>query len=201
MGSGVSDKPTDAGRVSDHPADATNGDAGVRVNQVYRTYLDCVYEQDYYWTIYQRTIRYAKRFDFIIALGAATTGASGVVGTIQQSTVGAWVCGILAIATIVLTAAKAAYDWPTQVETALKSSEFYRQMGAKYNALVADVQYLKRWAPDFEARLQPLADELKAREVAALPTLPDAKRREIQNAIKHRIRYKKWWLWKDDSPS
>jgi hypothetical protein len=169
------------------------GDARERVEQIYHTYLDCEYEVEYYGSIHARTVRYSRHFDFVIGLGAAISGGSGVIGAIQNSALGAWACGILTVATVILTAAKASYNWPAQVEMALYNLEFFRQMVRSYRLLVEDMRYAKRWETKFDQRHEKLRDDLTKRPKDTLPSLSDDERRAIQDGIKHRIQYKTWW--------
>jgi hypothetical protein len=174
-------------------ADPVSPDVRSRVTNIYHRYLDAVYEVEYYRAVFDETIRYSKFFDFIMALGAAFSGGSGVVAAINKSETGAWVCGILATATVVLTAAKAAYNWPEQITQASTAIEFYSRLATGYYNLSEDVRYQRELTSEHAEMMKKLGEQASGAPKITLRSLPDVRRRAIQDSIKARIPFKEWW--------
>jgi hypothetical protein len=96
---------------------------------------------------------------------------------------------------VLLSIAKGIWDWPGQTKFALDRVQFYSKLYAGYKALVDDVNVASAWNADFDARRNAL-------RANSLPTTPDPypelnrkTQKDIQNAIKSRVDYKKWWSW------
>lgn len=162
-----------------------------RVEQIYAAYLDALYAADYFSEVHRSTTAYGRLFDFAIGLGAAISGGSGL-GILANPNF-AWVCGTITTVSIILTAAKSAYDWPGKLKLAAQMTEKYGSLSGKYQMLIDDINYSEEFTDKFEQTFQKLRDEEASISSAPFPPLDQDKQRELQAAIKNRIHYQNWW--------
>jgi hypothetical protein len=164
----------------------------VRVKQIHYAYLDSVYEEDYYKAVHSEAVSYGKHFDFLIGLGGALSGGSGL-GILADSRI-AWICGIITACSLVLTVAKSNYDWPKKVEGAVKNIDFHSKMARSYLNLIEDMNYQRQWTDRFNEQYENLRAQRANAPAQLLPLLGIGARRDIQNQIKDRINFKQWWI-------
>lgn len=161
--------------------------------QIYRAYLDSLYEVDYYRQVRLGVTSYSQYYDFIIALGTALSGGTGVVGILNESQPMAYVCGAVTLASIVLTAAKQAFDWPGKINFASEMLQRHAALAARYKIIVDRMQATHALTKDIiEGHNKLLADQ------ASLPVdnyeaLPIEKRKKLQAAIQQREAPQTWW--------
>lgn len=106
----------------------------------------------------------------------------------------AYVCGAITLASIVLTAAKQAFDWPSRINFASEMMQQHAALAARYKIIWEQLQV----AHALTARVVQAHFELRHKQ-ASLPAngfrpLPIEKRRQIQAAIQHREAPNTWWL-------
>src|SRR5262245_35130657 len=107
------------------------------VNQTYRECLDVLFERDYYQTLYEKTIRRSRVFDYSIGLGSAMSGGTGL-GILADPNF-AWVCGPVTTISVLLSIAKGIWDWPGQTKFTLERVQFYETLYQGYKSLVDDL--------------------------------------------------------------
>lgn len=163
----------------------------VRVNQLYYTYLDTVYECDYYRVMHDSVVGRARHLDFLIGVGTAVSGGSGL--GILANPMFAWLCASLTTLSVVLSAAKSAYDWPGRVKAALERHQTFGEISGRLKGIVEDVQYRRGYTPEVESAYLKIRDEIRAVPANPYKEMSEARRRKIQNAIKQRINHKDWW--------
>lgn len=164
------------------------------VNQAYRECLDALYERDYYQELYNRTIRYARIFDYSIGLGSAMSGGTGL-GILADAKF-AWVCAVLTTVSVLLSIAKGIWDWPGKTKFALERVQFYGGVYSGYRYLIDDVNVAKQWNADFAKRRNDLRQNSTASTPDPYSQLSENARRSIQDAIKKRVSYTNWWEWR-----
>jgi hypothetical protein len=174
------------------PDEGPNESLVQRVNQVYRAYLNAIYELEYYRADQERTMTWSRRWDFIIGLSAAISGGSGI-GVLADPRL-AWLCGVIATGSVILTVGKSVYDWPGRLKVDTERINDYSRLRYDYQYLKDDVESNRVWSNQLENRFL----ELRKRE--QLPETPYKRlnikiRRAIQNGVKARYDYKRWWLW------
>jgi hypothetical protein len=167
-------------------------DAQTVVRQVHEECLGALYSRDYYRAFHSNTTKYAKSFDFAIALGSAVSGGTGL-GILANPAFG-WVCGSVTTLSVLLSVAKGVYDWPGKTKFAIDRIQFYENLYSKYRALVDDIGAAREWNSDFAARREALRDRANPDAPDPYGELSGAQRGTIQNAIKARINYKDWWV-------
>jgi len=172
-------------------AAAANEDSRGRVEQLYRSYLKCVYSTDYFKAVHHATSRFGTLFDFAIGLGAAVSGGSGL-GILADPRF-AWACGIITTVSIILTVAKTTYDWPGKLKFASDMVEKFGRLSGKYEILIDEIRYRRVFNQQYDETYRKLRDEEVTFSPALFPPMSIEKQREIQNAIKQRIDYKSWW--------
>lgn len=163
------------------------------LNQTYRECLDALYDRDYYRELYDRTIRYAKAFDYSIGLGSAMSGGTGL-GILADPKF-AWLCGIVTTVSVLLSIAKGVWDWPGKTKFALDRVQFFDERYSDYRQLVDDVNATKQWNADFADRRNSLRQHRPATP-DPYPQLSEKARRSIQNSIRKRVNYGTWWGWR-----
>ena len=171
-------------------------DGVVRVNQVYRGYLNTIFAIDCYLERHGRLAATSKHLDFLIAAGTAASGGSGL--GILVSPAFAWVCASLTAISTVGAIAKSSYDWAGCLRTYLERLQFLAPIRQRYRNLIEDIQASKSWNASFENRYTELRDALLTMSVDSCSALPIKTRRKIQNEIKAREAYKTWWNWQND---
>ena len=164
------------------------------VNQAYRECLSAVYERDYYQALHNRTIQYARVYDYSIGLGSAVSGGSGL-GILADPKF-AWLCGIVTTVSVLLSIAKGVWDWPGKTKFALERVQFYDRLYSGYRRLVDDINAAKQWNADFAKRRNDLRDGSPPSTPDPYPQLSEGARRIIQDSIKKRMNYTSWWQWK-----
>ena len=167
-----------------------------RVNQLYRFYLDIVWEVDYTYKKYFFSIsKKSKHFDFLIAAGAAASGGSGLA--IIKVTDIAWLCGFLTISSTIGGLIKASYDWAGRINHLIELIKFYTPLKNELKNLTDDVIAKQIWDSDFENRYEKLRSKLSSEPRNMSVDLSKKIRREIQNEIKQKYNYRNWWNWRD----
>lgn len=185
----------DTQNVTVNPTDAGDDEGTIaRVNSAYRMYLTGHFEEAYYRKRYDHLITTSQHFDFVIALGAALSGGTGL-GILADARF-AWVCGVVTAASVLIAAFKGGYKWPEKLKVTLEILSTLSKLNAQASNLVDDIQHRKTWNDDFEARYKKLRDEYAAVPVYPFPHWSDEKLREIQNDIKNRKEYRKFWNWR-----
>jgi hypothetical protein len=162
-----------------------------RAGQVIQDYLTTEFLREYYRDRHGKTTRYAKHFDFLIALGSAGSGGSGL-GILGDPRF-AWLCGIVTTVSFILSAAKSQYDWQGRVQNSLKMEEFYGPISTKYKHIIDDMNVARAWNEDFEQRYLTLREEAEHSPQDPYPSYPDKALRVIQNRVKAQIPYERWW--------
>lgn len=168
-----------------------------RANQVYRAYLNTIFEIDHYHENHARLTARSKHIDFLIALGAAASGGSGL--GILASADFAWLCGVLTTVSTVGAVAKGSYDWSGRLQKSVEMIEFYTPIKQAFANLTEDINVSQSWTDEFEARYTALRDKLVDAPVETTPQLSIDVRRDIQNRIKQSIDYKSWWAWQESA--
>jgi hypothetical protein len=170
------------------------GDATEVVNQVYKECLDALFQRDYYRELYNRTIRYARVFDYSIGLGSAMSGGSGL-GILADPKF-AWLCGIITTVSVLLSIAKGVWDWPGKTKFALERVQFFDETYSGYRRLIDDINANKQWNADFANKRNNLRQNSTPATPDPYPQLSINTQRSIQNAIKKRVKYAEWWQWR-----
>lgn len=168
----------------------------VRVNQVYREYLNAVFHKDYYRKRHEETVGYARHLDFLISLGTGIGGGTGL-GILADPRF-AWLCGIFTAISLVLSIAKATYNWPGKLDQSMKMVELYSRLSLRYRQLVEDIRYKRDWNDDFEKRFAELRRENEEIGPYDYPHWDDKKLRAVQEKVKARIKYENWWGFERD---
>lgn len=164
-----------------------------QVKQLHRECLEAFFREDYYKRLHANTVRYAKIFDFSIALGSAASGGSGL-GILADPRFG-WLCGLVTTASVLLSVAKGVWGWDAKTKFALERVQFYSDLDSKYMALVDDLNAAGAWSAEFEARRIQLRERSSPTTPDPYPELSKQKQDEIQAAIKDKVQYKTWWGW------
>jgi hypothetical protein len=173
--------------VSDNPP----FDPGVRVRQFYANYLDSIYYIDYYREMNNKISEYTKHMDFLIALGGALSGGSGLGILASQ-----WMaipCGIVTGASIILSAAEKSYDWPGKSKKVFDYMQKYSVLYTEYRNLFEDVQASRLWNSEFERRFLASRERLDDIPLDEFPSLNLSIRERIQQEIEVRENPKSWW--------
>lgn len=110
------------------------------IEQVYINYLDSLYEVDYYREYRLSVVWYSQYLDFFIGLGAAISGGAGVVGVFDGNIYFGYACGSVAVLSVILSAAKQAFDWPAKINFASERMQLFAVISAKYKILVDRIQ-------------------------------------------------------------
>ncbi|MDH7806858.1 MULTISPECIES: hypothetical protein [unclassified Rhizobium] len=161
--------------------------------QIYRSFLDSLYEVDYYREVRLGVASYSQYYDFVIALGTALSGGTGVIGILNESKPMAYVCGAVTLASIVLTAAKQAFDWPSKINFASEMMQQHAAHAARYKIIVDRIQAAHALTKDAIHGHLELLNEQASMPVDHYKALPIVKRRELQAAIQQREAPKTWW--------
>ncbi|UXN65410.1 hypothetical protein N8E89_07085 [Phyllobacterium sp. A18/5-2] len=161
--------------------------------QIYRSYLDSLYEVDYYHAAIVGVASYSQYYDFVIALGTALSGGTGIIGILSESQPMAYVCGAVTLASIVLTAAKQAFDWPSKINFASERMQEHAVLAARYKIIVDRIQATHALTKQTVQAHHELLDEQASLPVAKFKPLPLKKRRELQAAIQQREAPQTWW--------
>jgi hypothetical protein len=167
-------------------------DPGVRVKQFYKAYLDSMYYIDYYRLVNKGVTDYAKHLDFLIALGAALGGGSGL--GILASPWMAVPCGIITSASVVLSAAKQSYNWPEKSRFCSDMMQKYSVIYSQCRRVFEDVQATTIWDTKCEEVFLEIRKKKDELPVDLLPELDISVRRKIQNEIVVREEPQKWWM-------
>ena len=175
--------------------DAVANDSIVRINQVYRTYLNTVYDIDYTLERHNSLASRSKHIDFLIGIGAAASGGSGL--SILASPDFAWLCIPLTTISTVGAIAKGSYDWPGRLQKYIETIQFIAPINHGLKLLTEDIQASKNWKNEFEVAFEKLRNDLAKKPIDMTKDLPLQVRRKIQDAIKHRLIYTTWWGWQD----
>ncbi|WP_020591594.1 hypothetical protein [Kiloniella laminariae] len=166
-----------------------------RINQVYRAYLNSLYEIDYHHECHDRLASRSQHIDFLIALGAASSGGTGL--GILASPDFAWLCAILTTISTIGAVAKGIYDWSGRLKKSIEQVEFHTPVKHGLANLIEDIKASQAWSGDFEARYTKLRDELALVPVNSGNGLSVEIQRQIQNRIKDRLQYRNWWGWQE----
>jgi hypothetical protein len=166
-------------------------DAEVRVRQFYRAYLDSIYGIDYYRLMNKKVTDYSKHLDFVIALGAALGGGSGL--GILASPWMALPCGIITSASVVVSAAKQAYNWPEKSKFCSEMMHRYSLTNGQCKRLFEDLQAIRVWNTNFEESFLEIRKTLSEFPVDEIPELDISIRRKIQNEVVVREAPQNWW--------
>jgi hypothetical protein len=162
-------------------------------NQMYRECLGALFERDYFHELYNRTIKYSRFFDYSIGLGSALSGGTGL-GILANPSL-AWLCGVVTTVSVLLSIAKGIWDWPGKTKFALDRVQFYEKLYFGYKTLVDDVNVAMAWNADFDKTRNALRANSVPTPPDPYPELAVATKRAIQDAIKNRTGYTKWWSW------
>lgn len=165
------------------------------LNQTYRECLKARFNRNYYQFLYNRTIRYAKSFDYLIGLGSAASGGTGL-GILATPSF-AWVCGPITTISVLLSVAKGVWDWAGKAKFSLDRMQFYDKLSTDYQSLVDDVDAAQQWTADFAQRRDALRENSNPGTPDPYPELSEKLRRTIQSQVKTQISYKQWWEWRD----
>jgi hypothetical protein len=171
----------------------TTSNEKTKVNRLYTTYLGSLYAVEYYRCVNQRNFRYSRHFEFAIALGTALSGGSGL-GVFSYPQL-AWVCSVFASISLILTAAKAAYDWPGRIKKVSELIEKFSKTGAKVGLLVEEVDLDQKWSKAVDERYRAILQEESEIIEGEREKLPEDVERRIQNDIRTRSRCESWWNW------
>lgn len=172
--------------------DATPGDV-IRINQIYRAYLDRRFDLEHYICIQRETLQWARYWDFIIGFAAAISGGSGL-GILADKKF-AYLCALITTAAIILTVAKAVWDWPGKLKAINDRIVALSELAGRYKILVDDLQYRQALLPELNATF----DKIRADDVKVIQdgfALSIKKQRDIQDRLKAQVKYKEWWNWK-----
>ncbi len=167
----------------------------VRVNQVYRNYLNSLFWGEYYTAHHEAALKHARIFDFFIALGTLIAGGSGL-GILAEPNL-AWVCGLVTTIALVLSGLKTAYNWSNRIKVSSEKVAAYGGLSSEYHSLIEDINFRMAWTGDFENRFKRLREQTgKIPKSFDFGHLDTVRQRQIQNGIKDRIPYTKWWSFK-----
>jgi hypothetical protein len=163
------------------------------VNQMYKECLVIAFRREYYQELYNRTIKYSKVFDYSIGLGSAASGGTGL-GILADPRFG-WVCALMTTVSVFLSVAKGVWDWSGKSKFALDRAHFYGKLYADYKALVDDVDAARQWSQSFAERRNALRSASTPEAPDPYPELSEKVKRKVQERVKTRIDYRRWWLW------
>lgn len=166
---------------------------GPAINQMYRECLAALFKRDYYQEMYNKTIRYAKVFDYSIGLGSAASGGTGL-GILANPQFG-WLCAAMTTVSVFLSIAKGVWDWSGKSKFALDRTYFYSKLYTGYSSLVDDVNANREWNKSFSDRRDALRTASHPDAPDPYPELDVQVRRQIQDGIKSKVDYRKWWMW------
>ena len=110
----------------------------------------------------------------------------------------AWLCGFITTASIVLTVAKTTFDWPGRLKYATEMVEKYGRISGKYQLLIEDLNYRQVFNAELDDAFKKLREEELDFARDDYPKLKVELQEAIQDAIRKRINYGKWWK-PDDS--
>lgn len=170
---------------------ASPPDGAERANQLYRAYLNCAFDEEYYRGRHKETLSYSNNFDMSIGLGAALSGGSGL--GILADPAFAWVCGIITSGSVIASVAKASYKIDTRAQAAMDRVVFYGGLRAKLYDLIQDVQASCAWSPSFEGRFLDLREKISNFAPYPFSHWDADKLRGVQEIIKARTDYESWW--------
>jgi hypothetical protein len=187
-----SDKPP-VRDVEEKGAGAVTAEIPPQVTQLHNECLNAMFREGYYKKLHASTVRYAKIFDFSIALGSAASGGTGL-GILADPRFG-WICGVVTTISVLLSVAKGVWGWDAKTKFALERVQFYSDLGSKYMALVDDVNAAAAWNPEFQARRAALRANGAPTTPDSYPELSKQTQQEVQDAIKASVPYTTWWGW------
>ncbi len=162
-----------------------------RVEQIHHAYLDIIFKLMHYEVQHAHTTKYSRHFDFAIGLGAAGSGGSGL--GILADPLFAVPCAVITSVSVILAIAKNHYDWHGRVKTLLEMIQFYQPLATEYEYLVHDMNHARKWEQEFDKTHRRLRETLRHAPNNPYPHLKEDELRAIQNRVKHRIPYSKWW--------
>jgi hypothetical protein len=165
----------------------------VRVNQVYRMYLDLLWAIECYRVRYQRILRFTSHLDFAIAISGAVAGGSGV-GVLKDPRL-AWMSGAAALLSVFLTAAKTAYHWPDKLRHVLDQMIQYEGVKDGFAQLVQDIEYKRAFPKAFEERFAKLRALEAKITIESNEILAEKEQFTVMDRIKRREGYEAWWLF------
>jgi hypothetical protein len=165
---------------------------GRRVKQVHECFLNAQFRHDYYSKEQSTVQQRMAHTDFAIGLGGALSGGSGLgILAVPQM---AWACGALTTISTILAIAKASYNWPERLKRSTDLATHYDLLASDYMRLIDDLNVAQVWDSQSEARHSQLRLRFDKPPTDYPFRTPSVKElREIQNAIKNRIKYKEWW--------
>jgi hypothetical protein len=189
----------------DHAAQTANastelvaGDiqTATRVNQVYREYLTILFRQKYYNELYGRTVWWSKILDYLISVGSAASGGTGL--GILATPAFAWACGPLTTISFFLGIAKANWGWADKSKFALDRVAFYDKLSGGYQSLVDDIDAARAWTEDFSNTRNALRQNATPSQPDPYRELRDKVKAKVQDSVQHQVQYKQWWEWKGE---
>jgi hypothetical protein len=166
-------------------------EAQKRVEQLYRCYLNALYATGYFRQVHLNTTRYAQHFDFSIGVGTAVSGGSGLSILADQRL--AWLCAALTSTSVILSVAKANYNWAEKVKYTSDLTEKYGRLAGKYEILIDEINSKCKYDEKMDESFSLLRKEELDFSPQIFPDLNLEKQKEIQNRIKSSIDYKNWW--------
>ncbi len=162
-----------------------------RVRQIHHAYLESEFQVEYYTTLRDRTSRYAKHFDFLIGLGAAGSGGSGL-GILGDPRF-AILCGILTSLSVILAIAKSTYDWQGRIAKSTELFDYYRPIALQYSQLIDDLNYHKDLDSEREALHLKLRADTSNAPVDPYPALKEKDKELIKDFVRDRVDRTGWW--------
>jgi hypothetical protein len=162
-----------------------------RIKQVYTGYLNSIYDVEYYKRQHVDIARYSQHYEFVIALGGALSGGTGL-GILASPWMAA-PCGVITAASLIFTVAKQTYDWPGRMQFAVNMIDEYGRLSGKFRSLVEDIWTREDWTDEFEKTFIALREEATALPQDIYPQLKADVRNEIQSAIVARENPASWW--------
>ena len=162
-----------------------------RINQLYRAYLLTSFEEEYYRERHSTSLETSNHFDLIVGLGAALSGGSGL--GILANPAFAWVCGTLTSASVLAAVVKQSYRLDEKARASLERVALYGGARIEYLSLVQDVQAKKQWNEEFETRFSEMRSRFAKYSPFPYSHWDEERLRAIQNKIKNREDYEKWW--------
>jgi hypothetical protein len=170
-----------------------------RIEQIYHRYLSAAFAADYYQIRFSETLRASEHSDMALALCAFFTGTSGLA--ILANASAAWLCGPLTVLSVVIGGWKASYKVADRVQFFSEQQQATAKIAGQLYSLIEDLQAQHALTAEMEQRYRAERDALTALPGDRFGELGILQKREIQNAIKHRIPYNKWWLPDSNEPS
>jgi hypothetical protein len=150
-----------------------------------------MYYIEHYRAMNKKVTDYSKHLDFVVALGAALGGGSGL--GILGSTWMAVPCGIITAASVIVGAAKQAYNWPEKSKFCSDMMLRNFAISSECRRLFEDLQVAKLWDPAFEASFLEIRKKLDELPIDQMPELSSSIRSQIQQDIVRREEPQKWW--------